>query len=145
MKYDVIDVIGEMINVYVGCRCDSTLQGWIWSKEIGKFTGELREMLFEKTFSFFSRKKTIGGPWNTCCLKTLPLVHSVQQVTGVNRCFRLSRVLGCPWGEQSTPLVTCNRGIQFALLMRSKPTAPGCPRCALSGRMPPIGRSSCAG
>ena len=58
----MIDVIYVRVSVYAGCGCDSTLQGWIWSKEIGKFSGEIREMLFEKTFSFFSRKKTIGGP-----------------------------------------------------------------------------------
>jgi hypothetical protein len=62
VKIDVMDVIDVRANEYVGCECDSTLQGWIWSKEIGKFSGEIREMLFEKTFSFFSRKKTIGGP-----------------------------------------------------------------------------------
>lgn len=46
-----MDVIDERVNVYEGCDSDSTLQGWIWSKEIEEFTGGFREMLFEKTFS----------------------------------------------------------------------------------------------
>jgi hypothetical protein len=46
-----MDVMDVRVNVYQGCGCDSTLQGWIWSKEIEVFSGEFREMLFEKTFS----------------------------------------------------------------------------------------------
>jgi hypothetical protein len=51
VRYGVIDVIGERTSVYAGCGCDRTLQGGIWSKDIWVFSGELREMLFEKTFS----------------------------------------------------------------------------------------------
>ena len=56
-----MDVIDVRVNEYVGCECDSTLRRGIWSKEIGEFSGEFREMLFEKTFSFFSRKRDIGA------------------------------------------------------------------------------------
>ena len=47
-------------------------------RDIGEFSGEIREMLFEKTFFVFSRKKTIGGPWNADCPEGLHLVHWVQ-------------------------------------------------------------------
>lgn len=49
-------VIDVRVNGYAGCDCDTTLRRLIWSKEIREFTGEIREMLFEKTFFFFSRK-----------------------------------------------------------------------------------------
>ena len=51
-----MDVIDVRVNEYVGCECDSTLQGRIWSKEKGKYSGETAGCFLKKLFLFLVGK-----------------------------------------------------------------------------------------